>query len=51
MANVYPVRDAFQVSVINFGFYTHATAADEHLGARYLPAILQLRVDDSKRHV
>lgn len=51
MANAYPIRDAFQVSVINFGFYTNATAADEHLRARYLPAILQFRVDDSERHV
>jgi hypothetical protein len=38
------------VSVIKFGLYTYATAADKHFGTRYLPAILQLRVDDSERH-
>lgn len=51
MANACPVRDAFQVSVINLGFYTHATAADEHLRAWNLPAILEFCVDDSERHI
>ena len=43
-------RDVFHVGVINFGFYAHTTAANEHLRAWYLPAILQLRVDNSERH-
>lgn len=51
MASACPVCYALQVGVIDFSFYSRATAAYEHLRTRYLPAILQFCVDDSKRHV
>lgn len=45
-----PVRDLFQATVIHFCFYARTAATDKHFRARYLPAILQLRIDDSEGH-